>query len=101
MSWGYTDALDDFRYFGAHVGNKASGMNVKYASDPYWGEKIAGWYYRMDKALGGKDYNYYQLAIKLDNEMIPVLSDDDKTVYLSANGKSNLPISNYPSVRER
>ena len=96
MSWGYTDALDDFRYFGAHVGNKASGMNVKYASDPYWGEKIAGWYYRMDKALGGKDYNYYQLAIKLDNEMIPVLSDDDKTVYLTANGKSNLPISNYP-----
>ncbi len=40
MSWGYTDALDDFRYFGAHVGNKASGMNVKYASDPYWGEKL-------------------------------------------------------------
>ncbi len=28
--------------------------------------------------------------------MIPVLSDDDKTVYLTANGKSNLPISNYP-----
>ena len=96
MSWGYTDAIDDFRYFGAHVGNKGSGMNVKYASDPYWGEKIAGWYYRMDKQLGSKDYNYYQLAIKQDSEMIPVLSTEDNIMYLTANGKSNLPISNYP-----
>ena len=24
-----------------HLGNKATGMNVRYASDPYWGEKIA------------------------------------------------------------
>ena len=25
-------------YAGGYLGNKASGMNVKYASDPYWGE---------------------------------------------------------------
>lgn len=96
MSWGYTDAIDDFRYFGAHVGNKASGMNVKYASDPFWGEKIAGWYYRMDKVLGSKDYDFYQLAVKQSDEMIPILSSVDEVMYLSANGKSNLPISNYP-----
>ena len=27
-------------YKGAFVGNKASGINLHYASDPYWGEKI-------------------------------------------------------------
>ena len=32
-------------------------MNVKYASDPYWGAKAAGHYYRADKYLGFKDAN--------------------------------------------
>lgn len=40
---------------GAVVGTKAIGFNVKYASDPFWGSKIAGHYYRTDKALGFKD----------------------------------------------
>ncbi len=98
MSWGYTDAIDDFRYFGPHVGNKASGMNVKYASDPYWGEKIAGHYYRMDKTLGAKDYNYYQLAIKQGNERLTVNLDPtlQEALYTIENGKSDLPILNYP-----
>ena len=38
-------------------------MNVKYASDPYWGEKQHN-YYLIDKDLGMKDYNYYTIAIK-------------------------------------
>lgn len=49
-------------YNGAVVGNKSVGMNVKYASDPYWGEKIAGHMYRADRFLGGKDNNLYPLA---------------------------------------
>lgn len=40
LSWGYTDPVDDWRYMGSHVGNKGSGMNVRYASDPFWGEKL-------------------------------------------------------------
>ena len=28
-------------YHGGFLGNKDSGINVSYASDPYWGEKIA------------------------------------------------------------
>lgn len=40
---------------GAVVGSKAVGFNVKYASDPFWGAKIAGHYYRAEKALGFKD----------------------------------------------
>lgn len=42
---------------GAVVGSKALGFNVKYASDPFWGAKIAGHYYRAEKALGFKDAN--------------------------------------------
>lgn len=42
---------------GAVVGSKALGFNVKYASDPFWGEKIAGHYYRAEKAMGFKDAN--------------------------------------------
>ncbi|MFJ7736010.1 S-layer homology domain-containing protein [Lysinibacillus sp. NPDC097287] len=40
---------------GAVIGSKAMGFNVKYASDPYWGAKIAGHYYRAEKAMGFKD----------------------------------------------
>lgn len=40
---------------GAVFGNKAMGFNVKYASDPFWGAKAAGHFYRIDKAMGGKD----------------------------------------------
>ncbi|MDC3416116.1 glucosaminidase domain-containing protein [Aquibacillus salsiterrae] len=38
----------NFRYNGTYLGNKASGMNVKYASDPFWGQKIAGQMYRAE-----------------------------------------------------
>lgn len=57
-------------YHGAIVGNKSVGMNVKYASDPYWGERIAGHMYRADKFLGGKENNLYPLA----NNTIPSLN---------------------------
>ncbi|KGP71735.1 N-acetylglucosaminidase [Pontibacillus yanchengensis] len=40
---------------GDYLGNKAGGMNVKYASDPYWGQKIAGYMYRADEMLGELD----------------------------------------------
>ena len=40
---------------GSVFGSKALGINVKYASDPLWGAKAAGHYYRIDKYLGFKD----------------------------------------------
>lgn len=45
----------NFRYNGTFLGNKSEGMNVMYASDPYWGQKIAGWMYKADEYLGSKD----------------------------------------------
>ena len=38
-----------------HLGNKATGMNVRYASDPYWGEKIASIMMTINSRLGGRD----------------------------------------------
>ncbi|WP_051263195.1 S-layer homology domain-containing protein [Tuberibacillus calidus] len=52
-----------WRYFGAMLGDKNAGMNMKYASDPYWGQKIAGYMFQIDKYLGGRDFNKYVLAV--------------------------------------
>ena len=38
-----------------YLGNKASGMNGLYGSDPYWGEKIASIMMRINSQLGEKD----------------------------------------------
>ena len=62
INCGYANP-NDSRYYGSNVGNKSSGMNIKYASDPYWGEKTANYYYLFDKDNGFLDYNYYQLGI--------------------------------------
>jgi beta-N-acetylglucosaminidase len=50
-------------FHGAILGNKSTGFNVKYAADPYWGQKIAGHMYKVDKALGGKDFGKYRIAV--------------------------------------
>ena len=40
---------------GAYLGNKASGMNVNYATAPYWGESIASIMFSTNEKLGRKD----------------------------------------------
>lgn len=58
----------DFRYHGAHLGNRGSGLNLKYASDPYWGMKIAAIAYQIDLAAGLKDYKGYTIGLVLDGD---------------------------------
>lgn len=57
---GYLNGTD-FRYRGAHLGNKRSGINVKYASDPYWGEKGSARPYYFDTKQ--TDYGRYTIGI--------------------------------------
>lgn len=52
IKWIKENYIDRGRTF---LGNKASGMNVEYASDPYWGEKIASVMMKINEKLGGKD----------------------------------------------
>lgn len=57
------DNMSGFRYNGLALGNKMIGMNVRYATDPYWGAKTAGHMYTLDAALGGRDYKAHTLAM--------------------------------------
>nr|WP_027130285.1 glucosaminidase domain-containing protein [Gemella cuniculi] len=40
---------------GAYLGNKAGGMNVNYATAPFWGESIASIMFEANELLGRKD----------------------------------------------
>lgn len=90
VSKGYT-YVNDFRYFGSHVGDKVSGLNVKYASDPYWGEKAAKNYYRFDRQYGLKDYQKYTLGI----------IKDDTTLNVYSSPKDDSPIFSLKKINER
>lgn len=71
-------------YFGSHLGNKNSGINVKYASDPYWGEKIASMYRSLDGYVDYKDLNSSKIGIKVSDLSVPVMKDaksDSKELY--------------------
>lgn len=61
--WFHTGYMSggDSRYRGPHLGDKHSGFNVKYASDPYWGEKAAERGYLLEAAQS--DYGRYSIGI--------------------------------------
>ncbi|WP_162920123.1 S-layer homology domain-containing protein [Paenisporosarcina cavernae] len=62
------------RNMGAAFGNKTTGFNVNYASDPTWGAKAAGHLYTFDQELGGKDFRQYKKIAftNLNNQSINV-----------------------------
>ena len=97
VTWGYLDT-NDWRYFGGHLGDKASGMNIKYASDPYWGEKAASHSYSIDEYLGKKDYQKYVLGIKetVDSVNVRKTASTSSDTILSLKNKSsnvrNIPV---------
>ena len=90
VNYGYA-RVSDSRYNGSHFGTKATGMNVLYASDVYWGEKAASYYYSFDKENGFLDRNYYQLIVSncgdINVRVAPKTSS--KVVYNIK--KSNIP----------
>ncbi|MEG1495439.1 MAG: glucosaminidase domain-containing protein [Bacilli bacterium] len=97
LTYGYTFA-SDYRFYGGHLGNKAMGANVKYASDPYWGEKAAANYYSFDSTNGLQDYNYYQVAVKSKDGVIypssiPSLATNYRISTINATSKE--PYYNY------
>lgn len=72
---------NSWRYFSMSLGNKGGGLVTKYASDPYWAEKIASYYYRLDKSCGFKDLNSYKMA---------VVNTNNASVYKEANTSTKL-----------
>ncbi len=55
---------DNWKYRGAFLGNKASGMNLNYASDPYWGEKAAAIAWQLDGYGSNQDQFLYTIGVK-------------------------------------
>lgn len=51
----YSNYLKD-TYAGTYYGNKLGGINIEYSLDHYYGEKAAAAYFKLDNALGLKDY---------------------------------------------
>lgn len=85
MSQGYLYPRD-WRYAGPHVGHKGSGMNVRYAMDPYWGEKIAGWAWRIDSASGGRDLNSESFGVLQNNSSVNVTGANGANLYVANTG---------------
>lgn len=86
-------------YYGSHYGNKGSGMNVNYATDPYWGEKQAQNSYNRDLSYGLQDYKGNTIGVtKVVN--VPVVKtpySTGATIYTMKNN-NNQVINNIPVV---
>lgn len=95
VSEGYMDPKDYAnRYNGGHFGDKSSGFNIKYASDPYWGEKNAQYYFNFDKTFGYQDYGSCKIGIKTGYESYSIRTSPDTSsnVIYSTGVSSNYPV---------
>ena len=91
ISEGFCDPKDyAARYYGSHIGDKESGINVKYGSDPYWGEKIAHVCFSVQAAYGGHEVNKYTLGIA--NGGINVYSNPGSNVLYNSGSISAYPL---------
>lgn len=91
ISEGYCDPKDySGRYYGSHLGDKESGINVKYASDPYWGEKIAHICWSVQNGLGVTEANKYTLGIANGN--VAFYTNPDSNLLFNSGNFSSYPI---------
>lgn len=93
LNWGFFDALDS-RYHGTHLGDKGSGLNVTYASDPYWGEKAAGYAYAIDSYYFNQDYNKYKVMIKPEIGSVNLRKDPSTQIaaITQLSSSANIPV---------
>ncbi|MBR2577950.1 MAG: glucosaminidase domain-containing protein [Erysipelotrichaceae bacterium] len=89
---GFLD-ITDGRFFSSSLGNKGSGLNVKYASDPYWGLQIAAICYKIDKASCNNNGSYtdlgkYSMSLinAFDVEVKQNASNSSRTLYTTQYG---------------
>lgn len=102
MGWNLRKYLDYSNYssnnslfYASNIGNKGAGVNTRYASDPWWSVKIAQWAFKIDRYLGLKDFNTYQMAV--------LGSSTNRTVYMDSAVSSQAytvdnRATNYPFV---
>jgi len=88
LSAGYLYGMD-WRYRGSHLGDKLSGINVKYASDPYWGEKAASFSYALNADTKNKDYQKYDIVISKTGVLNFYKDEATKTVIYDSTSTDN------------
>lgn len=87
----------NWKHFGPAFGNKGSGITVKYASDPYYGIKVASLAYTLDSINGFKDYNGYKISVLKDSTAYDVRkgpSTAQSNWYKTKSGLKNQTITN-------
>lgn len=101
ISMDYANPINGRNYNGSHYGNKLSGNNVRYASDAYWGEKMANKYYNLDKYFDFQDFNQRAvLGIKQSAIAAPVYKDPNtnSTKYYNLKEIPNIPVTILDTV---
>ncbi len=86
-------------YFGTHAGTKGSGRNVKYASDPLWGEKQASNAFTTDKNAGMRDYLANTIGVTAFGKYNVAVYEEastNKVIYRMQNSNSNFKVYNVP-----
>ncbi|MDH6367887.1 MULTISPECIES: glucosaminidase domain-containing protein [unclassified Breznakia] len=86
----------DWKYFGSHLGDKQSGMNIKYASDPFWGEKAAHHAWSISNMYPYMSENTkYSIGIKSSADVVNVRNNANTSSSILYNTKNTM---NYPVV---
>lgn len=89
FTYGYSNPYD-WRYSGSMLGNKGVGMNVQYASDPYWSEKAASYYNKFDYSRS--DYNFYQLGVTVVDNVYAYASANYSSKKVYSYDKKDFPM---------
>ena len=85
-------------YYGSHYGNKSSGKNIMYATDPYWGEKMAAYAYTRDLKFGGKDFNSNTIGVTkkgVSNVKVYKDASTNSVLYTMKNSKNGDPVYDF------
>ena len=90
----YLNITRTFYANGAALGNKAIGINVRYASDPYWGQKNASHMYQADQYLGSKDFGKYKIGVTNTKELNARSGPTTKDKIIFTYPKAGMPGSN-------
>ena len=96
MAGGYLNDAS-WKNFGEFLGNKGEGINVKYASDPYWGEKAAAHAWTLDENGDSRDYTGVVIEPPAD---VPSTDEPVTDVPSTDEPAADEPVTDVPSTDE-
>lgn len=93
--------INDYRYNGTHLGNKQSGSQVQYASDPYSGESSTGSAFTLDLSNGQLDNYSNTLGIKNNDKIVNVYAEpksNSRIIYQTKNNANGRILTNLSFI---